>query len=286
MKRSLVVTLFFPLLPHALQAQTTSPPQTTSQTQTTPQAQTTSPYPVRLLDRPTTLPRGDARLDAFTFVNRAPGSPTTVAIVIGGGVGITDQLEFGGQVVTFDIEPSTVFTNPSLYATYSHNLSKTVAIAPTVQVVYPLKTDDPFFVDVGGALYANIGSWGYVAFAPTLSVNVRGDDSGTTLSLPVTLMRQSSDQLNFQFSSGVGFSRFDPRFGLGRRRDALDFDDLTVPFSAEAMYTIPHGRKATPLVDLTLQVQWPQLYTRAPGADTTNADDWSVQILSSWYLIK
>ena len=71
-----------------------------------------------------------------------------------------------------------------------------------------------------------------------------------------------------------------------RRRDALDFNDLTVPVSAEVMYTVPRRAQKTPLVDLTLQVQWPQLYTGAPAAHSTNANDWSVQILTSWYFIR
>jgi hypothetical protein len=272
MKTRLLVVFLSVLLPPAVYAQTLP---------------ASSPYPVRLLDRPTTLPRGDSRLDAFAYVNRVPGDSTSISMVIGGGVGITDQLELGGQVLAFDIAPHTVFINPSFYATYSRNLTKDVAIAPTVQVVCPLKSDDPFFVDVGAALYANIGSWGYVEFAPTLTLNVRGDDSGSTFSFPVTVMRQASEQLNFQLSSGVGFSRFDPRFGLGRRRDALNFNDVTLPVSAEVMYTIPdRAQKKTPLVDLTLQVQWPQLYTRAPGAHSTNANDWSVQIMTSWYFIR
>jgi hypothetical protein len=279
-RRRLLVILICASLPAIAHAQTT-PPQATP-AQTTP----ASPYPVRVLDRPTTLPRGDSRLDAFVFVTRTPGSPTTTTMVVGGGVGITDQLEIGGQALAFDIAPDTVFTNPSLYATWSHNISKTVAIAPTVQVVYPLESDDPFFVDVGGTLYVNIGSWGYVAFAPILSVNTRADDSGTTISLPVTLMRQSSERLNFQLTSGVGFARFDPRFGVARRRDALDFNEVTVPVSAEVMYTVPHGTADKPLVDVTLQVQWPQLYTRAEGMRGTNADDFSVQVMTSWYFIR
>ena len=172
-----------------------------------------------------------------------------------------------------------------MYATYAHSFNKDLRSRRRSAGV-SVESGDPFFVDVGGALYANIGSWGYVAFAPMLSLNVRGDDSGSTLSFPVTLMRQSSERLNFQLSSGTGFSRFDPRFGLARRRDALDFNDVTVPLSAEVMYTIPHRAQKTPLVDLTLQVQWPQLYTRAAGARSTNANDWSVQILTSWYFIR
>lgn len=245
----------------------------------------TSPYPARLLDRPTTLPRGDSRLDVFALVTHVPQSPTTVTMVLGGGFGVSNQLEIGGELVPFEAEPGIVFTNPSAYATYAFQVSKTTAIAPTIQLVYPLKSEDPFTVDVGAPIYVNIGSWGYLTFAPTFSLNTRGDEQGTSLSLPVTLMRQSSEQLNFQVTSGVGLSRFDPRFGLSRRSEALDFDELTVPAAALVTYTLARGSPRSALADLTLQFQWPQLYTRAPSMRGAHTDDWAIQIQSSWYFI-
>jgi hypothetical protein len=98
-------------------------------------------------------------------------------------------------------------------------------------------------------------------------------------------MRQSLEQLSFQVTSGVGLSRFDPRFGVSRRSEALDFDDVTVPATALVTYTVAHGLSRRPIADLTLQLQWPQLYTRAPGMRGTHTDDWAVQILSSWYFM-
>lgn len=259
-------------------------------TQSTPsdsQAQqpATSAYPARMLDRPTTLPRGDTRLDAFAFATHVPGSPTTATMVLGGGVGISDRLEVGGQLAPFEVEPGMVFTNPSVYATYAFSAGKTVAIAPTIQVVYPLKSGDPFIVDVGGTAYVGIGTWGYLAVAPMFSLNTRGDESGSSLSLPLTIMHQASELLSFQITSGAGLSRFDPRFGVSRRSEALDFDEVTVPASALVTYTVARGPTRTALADLTLQFQWPQLYTRAPGMRGTHTDDWTVQFQSSWYFI-
>ena len=245
----------------------------------------TSAYPARVLDRPTTLPRGDTRFDAFTFATHVPGSPTTVATVFGGGFGISNQFEIGAQLVPFEVEPGIVFTNPSAYATYAFTVSKTTAIAPMIQVVYPLKSEDPFIVDVGGAAYVNIGTWGYLALAPTFSLNTRGDESGSSLSLPVTVMRQSSEQLNLQLTSGVGLSRFEPRFGLSRRSEALDFDEVTIPAAALVTYTVARGSPRRAFADLTLQFQWPQLYTRAPQTRGVHTDDWAIQIQSSWYFI-
>ena len=242
-------------------------------------------YPARVLDRPTTLPRGDTRLDAFALATRAPGSPTTVTIVLGGGVGLSDRLEMGGQMLPFEVESGMVFTNPSFYATYAFPVSKTAAIAPTIQLVYPLQSADPFILDIGGTVYVNIGTWGYLAFAPTFSLNTRGDESGSSLSFPLTIMHQASEQFSFQVTSGVGLSRFDPRFGLSRRSEALDFDEVTVPAAALVTYTVVRGSQRRALADLILQFQWPQLYTRAPEMRGTHLDDWAVQIQSSWYFI-
>jgi suppressor of ftsI len=240
-------------------------------------------YPVRLLDRPTTLSRGAARLDLFTLGSRQPGVSTAWTAILGGGVGVTKSLEVGGQVVPIALSPGkATFTDPSIYTTYTFNIWK-LSLAPTAQVVFPLADADPFFVDLGVPMYYNIGTLGYLAFAPTFSMDTRANGSGTSLSVPVTFMRQVTEQFNWQLSSGVGLSRFDPRFGLARRSEEIEFDDVTIPLSAEAYYTLEHGADHRPLVDVILQFQWPQLYTRMPGQRGTNTDDWTVQLQTSWY---
>jgi FtsP/CotA-like multicopper oxidase with cupredoxin domain len=249
------------------------------------QATVDSLYPVRLLDRPTTLPRGVARLDLFALASRQPASPTAWTTILGGGVGVTNRLEVGGQVVPITLSPGVPkFTNPSIYATYTFPAGK-LSLAPTAQAVFPLADADPFFVDLGVPMYYNIGTLGYVEFAPTFSVDTRENGAGTSLTFPVTFMRQMTEQFNWQLSSGVGLSRFDPRFGLSRRTESIEFDDVTIPLSALAMYTLEHGAERRPLVDLSLQFQWPQLYTREPGHRGTNTGDWTVQLQTSWYFI-
>lgn len=245
-----------------------------------------SAYPIRIGDRPETLPHGDSRLDAFGFASRVPGSPTIVTVVFGGGIGVTDELEIGGQFVPWQVDPRVAFTNPSVYATYSFALNTAVAISPTIQTVYPLKSEDAFIVDVGSSLSLDIGPWGSLSFAPMLSLNTRQGESGSSLSFPLTTFWQASDHITLQLSSGVGFSRFDPRFGLSRRRDALDFNEVTIPATASLSYTAAHGSPRRPLVDLTVQFQWPQLYTRAPETQGFHTDDWTVQIQSSWFFVR
>ena len=272
---------------HAALADTTAAPDssgtTTSSANGDVQSTVYSLYPVRLLDRPVTLPRGAARLDFFGLASRQPQSPTAWTTILGGGVGVTNSVEMGGQIVPLAVAPGVAtFTNPSVYATYTFNIKK-VSLAPTAQVVFPLADDDPFFVDFGVPLYYNIGTLGYIEFAPTFSMDTRANGSGTSLSLPVTFMRQVTEQFNWQISSGVGLSRFDPRFGLARRGEEIEFDDVTIPLSAEAYYTLEHGTDHRPLVDVILQFQWPQLYTRMPGQRGTNTDDWAVQLTTSWY---
>jgi suppressor of ftsI len=249
------------------------------------QSSVDSLYPVRLLDRPTTLPRGAARLDLLALGSHQPGVSNAWTAILGGAVGVTNSLELGGQIVPVAVSPGVPkFTNPSVYATYTFGVGH-VSLAPTAQVVFPLGDADPFFVDLGVPMYYNIGTLGYVAFAPTFSVDTRENGSGTSLSLPVTFMRQVTEQFNWQLSSGVGLSRFDPRFGLSRRRESIEFDDVTIPLSAMAMYTLEHGVQRRPLADLSLQFQWPQLYTRSPEQRGTNTDDWTVQLQTSWYFI-
>lgn len=244
------------------------------------------PYPVRLLDRPTTLPKGVLRLDLYGLGTHTPGSSFATTGILGGGWGLTRNLEVGGQFVPVTLSPTVQYTNPSLYATYQHSLSSSVALAPTLQAVLPLRSGDPFTIDAGASLYVNLGEWGYLAASPTFSLNTRQEGNGTSLSLPITVMRQASTRFNWQLSTAVGFSRFDPRFGLSRRFEALDFNDVTIPATALLMYTVQRKGTGDALVDIIAQVQFSQLYTRRPELRGWQTDDWTLQLQTSWYIVK
>jgi hypothetical protein len=244
------------------------------------------PYPVRLLDRPTTLPKGALRLDLYGLGTHTPGSSFATTGILGGGWGLTRNLEVGGQFVPVTLSPTVQYTNPSLYATYQHSLSSSVALAPTLQAVFPLRSGDPFTIDAGASLYVNLGEWGYLAASPTFSLNTREEGNGTSLSLPLTVMRQASTRFNWQLSTAVGFSRFDPRFGLSRRFEALDFNDVTIPATALLMYTVERKGTGDALVDIIAQVQFSQLYTRRPELRGWQTDDWTLQLQTSWYIVK
>ena len=206
--------------------------------------------------------------------------------ILGGGWGLTSTLEVGGQLVAVAISPELQYTNPSLYITYGHSLDASTSLAPTLQAIFPLRSGDPFTIDVGAALAVNIGAWGEIETAPTLSINLHQDGNGTSLSLPLTVMRQASTRINWQLSIGVGFSRFDPRFALSRRSDALDFNDVTIPASAQVMYTVPRDASADALVDIALQGQFPQLYTNRPDLRGWQTNDWTLQLQTSWYVLR
>lgn len=242
-------------------------------------------YPLRLLDRPTTLPRGASRLDLVVLANRQPHAATSWTGIVGGGIGVTSRLEVGGQILPATFAPGDGrFTNPSIYATFAFPVRK-VSVAPTVQTVFPLASGDPFFVDAGVPAYYAIGSVGYVSVAPTLSVNTRSNGAGTSFSLPVAFVRQMTTQLTWELASGIGRTRFDPRFGLGRRSDSIEFDETTIPLSAQLMYSLGRRRERRPLADVSLQMQFPQLYSRVPGRRGAHTDDWALQLQTSWYAI-
>jgi len=244
-----------------------------------------SVYLVRYIDRPTTLPAGAVRLDFWGIGAWQPGSPAAVTAILGGGVGITNVLEIGAQVVPVTLAPgAAAFTNPSAYASYALDVGS-VSLEPTLQAVFPLRASDPFFVDAGVPITFVIGTRGNLVLAPTFSLDIRENGSGTSLSLPVTYIQQVNERVNWQLTSGLGLSRFDPRAGLARRREAIDFDDLTIPISAEVMYTVAQRSRRRPLADLALQIQWPQIYTWISEQSGWHADDWSLQLSASWYRI-
>ena len=239
-----------------------------------------------MLDRPTTLPARAGRLDVFLLGSAAPGSSFATTGILGGGWGVTDDLEVGGQLLPVALSPTLQYTNPSLYITYGHSLDAATTLAPTLQTVFPVRSGDPFIVDVGAELSINLGEWGEVATSPTVSVNLHQDGNGTSLSLPLTLMRQAGTRLDWQLSTGVGFSRFDPRFALSRRSEPLDFNDVTIPAGAQVTYTVPRGASADALLDIVLQAQLPQLYTNRPELRGWQTNDWTVQLQTSWYSLR
>lgn len=242
------------------------------------------PLPVRVLDRPTTLPRGATRLDVYALGNDAPGSDFETTGVIGGGWGVTNTFEIGGELIPFLFTPDVEYTNPSLYATYALRTGRTTSIAPMVQTVIPVRDSDPVILDVGAAFSVDIGRWGEFETAPTLSFNLRG--SGTTFSVPLTLMRQAGRHVSWQIGSGIGFSRFHPRHWLSRRTESFDVDDLTVPAMAMIMYSVENKRSGNALLDFSLQGQFPQLYSNGPGDRGWETSDWSLQLQMSWYFVK
>jgi hypothetical protein len=242
-------------------------------------------YPLRALDRPATLPRGAARLDLSLSASRRPGVPAAWLVILGGGVGVRNDVEIGGQLLPLSLAPGRASVgDPSVYGSYTFDAFG-LTFVPTLQVVYPLTDADPFLVDIGIPVDRNIGRLGSVQLSPTLSIDTRADGAGASVAIPVLFLRQESATLTWQLSSGVGLSRFDPGSGLGRRRAPDDLDDVTIPLVVEATYSVPRPGRRRPWADLTLQLAWPRLYARAPAQRGSHADDWMLQLQSSWYAI-
>lgn len=243
-------------------------------------------YPIRIVDRPDTLPHGVTRVDAFGLLQRIPGSPLTATLVFGGGVGITDHLELGGQLVPIQVGPALKFLRPSVYASYSFALSDSIAFVPSAELVYPLHTDEPFFFDLTGDFRFTFDSWGSLDVSPTLSINARGEPFGTAASIPIFFFVQLSDRASVAVASGIGVARFNPRFGVSQRSTVPSFKNLTVPATFQFTWTLPEKTRTQPLVDFTLEFDWPQLYTHTTPSVGLQWTDWTVQVITAWYLIQ
>jgi hypothetical protein len=282
-RRVVLSALFVACVAVQVRAQTTQPAPPGHTADTAKSARPArSPYPLRALDRPTTLPRGGSRLDVFLIANH-PRDTSSLG-VIGGGVGITDELEVGGQLVPFTLSNGMGYTNPSFYVTYAINFGPN-AIAPIVTTVLPLKDADPFFVDLGAVITINIGEWGQFIGGPVFSLNSRNDETGTNLSLPVAIQRQAGERTTLTIGTGLGFSRWDPRHHIARRIAPLDFDELTIPLLGSVAYTV--GRNAPALLaDIIVQWQWPELYSRGPQESGWNTSDWAFQIQTSLFFVR
>lgn len=99
------------------------------------------------------------------------------------------------------------------------------------------------------------------------------------------MVRQASTRLNWKLSTGVGFSRFEPRFGLSRRFEPLDFNDVTISAGALIMYSLPREGTGDALVDFALGTQFPQLYAHGPGGRPVGSRTTGLQLQASWYFV-
>ena len=73
---------------------------------------------------------------------------------------------------------------------------------------------------------------------------------------------------------------------MSHRTRAFAFDEVTIPAAVSATWTVARDAPRRPLVDLTLEIQWPQLYTTEPETRGTLTNDWAIQLLSSWYFVR
>ncbi|MBW1880341.1 MAG: hypothetical protein JRJ84_18425 [Deltaproteobacteria bacterium] len=104
--------------------------------------------PLPFSERPLTLTEGTIRGDAaFTIAHfsvSVPGvgtlSETAVGLALGGGYGITDDLEVGASVIPLTLSPDVTYGDPSIYGIYRF-LADTAEIGGSLALTVPIDGD-------------------------------------------------------------------------------------------------------------------------------------------------
>jgi hypothetical protein len=237
--------------------------------------------PIANRDRPPTLPKHYVRIDTSISWNGLSGSSSyELDGVLGGGFGVTDWFEVGGQLIPGSLAPNPSFGSPLLYGAFVV-LNQTWSIVPTLQLSIPVTASQAWLLDGLVAVSGVVGEIFIFSTSPSISMTV-SDKPIFTVALPLQASVQLSQRFLAGLQTGVGFAQFDPRTNTARAYEPFDLNDLTFPLGFSA--TMTAGVDDGPLVDLSLLFLWSSFLEIDPDGDVLNTGDWSVLLSASTYL--
>jgi hypothetical protein len=246
-------------------------------------------WPIPLVQRPLTLPRGVLRGDVDLGYLRVPSDPSAshvIALNIGAGFGITDDLEAGILLLPFYGEPEAGdywFGHMALYGMYRF-IEGDVEVGARLEVQLPTQTrgDAIFGLTLGVPVLLRVHD----------RVRI---DTGVQVSLALSpdvtpgLMSFFAQPIPTRGTSGipvvVNVALWDDYFvGV---RTGLAIYDLTAPGNSTAVplgfhvgTTLSSGQE--PLADLALRFEWPE-FVSSGGANAITAGFWQLTVAANLY---
>lgn len=236
--------------------------------------------PVRAADRPPVLPRHALRIDSsLNLARNGAAQGFELDGVLGGGFGITDKLEVGGQFVPVTLAPHTRFESPLFYASYVV-VGGNWTVVPTLQFSVPVRSEESWSLDGVVVVSGVVDQVVILTISPAVSV-VFADQAVVTVALPFQAAWQISERILIGAQSGVGFAYFDPRTNTARAQEVPTTNDLSIPLGFSAIATL--GVDDGPFVDIGLLYQWPALLQVDTQEDVFNPGDWDLLLSASSY---
>lgn len=232
--------------------------------------------PVAWAERPLTLTGatiradGDFRITRLPVVRRDPEDPlrlvpgfeTVVALGLGAGYGITEDLEVGAQVVPLRLSPDVEYRDPSIYGMFRF-VSGFADVAARLSVHIPFQ-DNPLFepglpirLHLDPKVRLDTG-----LFLPIAIADRRDDDNVPILSLRIPV----------ELSVSVVPEIF---LGGGTALFLRDLEQNAVPVQSLGIFvghTVPAA--AGPLADLLLRFDFPMLVDYGAEDDVVETGFW------------
>lgn len=238
-------------------------------------------YPLRVAQRPITLPERTLRIDAgfnaayvdacVTVLGRTSCSgATATALNVGAGFGITPDLEVGALVLPLQLTSEFAFGNPSVYARYRFVRTDQIQVGADLRLVVPARSGSSFGVQLGVpvAFYVNetfqvqTGLYYSSSFSDPL---VHG------LSVPAAFNLNLSDNLHLGLRTGIELPFRNPGEGL------------TLPLGLEVGYTLAQAGNR-PLVDIAPYFNFPAFLTPGSSGDVVQSSLWTTGVNARVFL--
>src|ERR1019366_1049337 len=164
------------------------------------------PVPLRLVDRPLTLPSGVLRGDlGFSYLRF--GSADGAGASVSGGYGITDDLEVDATVLPLALAPALQYGNPTVSGTYRFVHERAVEVGGSLGVTL-ITRDTQLF---GNATLApsvpvllRLGDLARIDTGVVLPITVGGPSTLAGLWIPATATFQILDPLYLGATTGLG----------------------------------------------------------------------------------
>ncbi|MBL8604201.1 MAG: hypothetical protein JNK72_19900 [Myxococcales bacterium] len=236
-------------------------------------------YPLEFNQRPITLPARTLRIDGDLQFNATTASVTTggvtqsttsvaTSLLLGGGIGLTDDLELGGLIAPIQLNPEARYGNPSVYGRYR------IARGPTElsldgAFVVPTRSGEVAALQLGASALIRTLNAGRFDLGGHIRINF-SDPTSTDFIVPV----RYAFQVNPQTAIGVSTGLFVP--------NNFKFDFATIPLGVFGRLALP-GVNGTPVADIVAAFDFNN-FIQFGGSDAVSVGSWAITLGGRFYL--
>ncbi len=243
-------------------------------------AQNSGQYPLRLTSRPQTVPARTVRLDgAFNVTGiRACGmlagsacsSSTGTSLDIGGGFGVTHELEIGGTLVPLQFSPDAYYANPSVYAHYQFLNLAPMQLGGRITLVAPVREGSRFGFQFDLPYWYNFGD--QVQVRTGLSYRATFvDPINHAVAIPLQFYVSFTEQFYGALLTGLTL----PLRETGKA--------MSIPFGVEGGFTLASA-DSRPMLDIVGRFNFPNFIMPGFDGDRLNAGVWEASVSGRFYL--